>query len=327
LASALLGFWLMRGNPSEGREWSAKLLERTGHWGQTARHARTLSVAGRLAHYQADFTAAGTLLEQALSIARASGDKKEIAFALLWLGRTALRQRDGQMAEPLIEEGLAIYQELQDQWGIAMAFQRLAELAGEQGDQRKSEEFFMKTLARYRDLGDRFISAEVLNALGEVTRFEGDYERAGTFYEQALEILKELGSRFPSTNPLIGLAWVLLHRGDYRKANDLFEESLKLHREYDYKMGMVEECLGGFAAILGMTGKPEPAARLFGAVASLLESIGMAGRMEPQDQKEFDHYITAVRAQLDEGDFEKARVEGRAMTLEQAIEFALRETK
>jgi tetratricopeptide (TPR) repeat protein len=160
-----------------------------------------------------------------------------------------------------------------------------------------------------------------------VTRFAGDYERAGTFYEQALEILKELGSRFPSTNPLIGLAWVLLHRGDYRKANALFEESLRLHREYAYKIGMVEECLGGFAAILGMTGRPGPAARLFGAVESLLERIGMAGRMEPQDQKEFDHYITVVRAQLDEGDFEKARVEGRAMTLEQAIEFALRETK
>jgi predicted ATPase/DNA-binding SARP family transcriptional activator len=327
LASALLGFWLMRGNPSEGREWSAKLLERTEQWGQTAGRAHVLNFAGRLAHYQADFAAARSLLEQALSIARVSGDKKEIAFALLWLGRTALRQRDGQIAAPLIEEGLAIYQELQDQWGIAMAFQRLAELAGEQGDQRKSEEFFMKTLARYRDLGDRFISADVLNALGEVTRFAGDDERAGTFYEQALEILKELGSRFPSTNPLIGLAWVLLHRGNYRKATDLFEESLKLHREYDYKIGMVEECLGGFAAILGVTGKPEPAARLFGAVASRLESIGMAGRMEPQDQKEFDHYIAAVRPQLNEAAFEKAWAEGRTMILEQAIEFALGETR
>jgi predicted ATPase len=328
LASALLDFWVMRGNPSEGREWSTKLLERTERWGQTSRRAHALNIAGRLAHYQADFAAARTLLEQALSIARASGDKKEIAFALLWLGRTTRRQRDDQIAGPLIEEeGLTIYQELQDEWGIAMAFQRLAEIAGHRGDQRRAEEFFMKSLAKYRDLGDRFMTGEVLNALGEVARFVGDDERAGTFYEQALEILRELRSRFPPAIPLMGLAWVSLHRGDYRKATALFEESLKLHREYGYKLGMMEECLGGFAAIFGMSGKPAPAARLFGAVESLLERIGMAGRMEPQDQKEFDHYITVVRAQLDEGDFEKARVEGRAMTLEQAIEFALRETK
>jgi predicted ATPase/DNA-binding XRE family transcriptional regulator len=323
LASALLGFWLMRGNPSEGREWSAKLLERTKQWGQTARRAHTLSLAGRLAHFQADFASARMLLEQALSIARVSGDKKEIAFALLWLGRTASRQRDEQIAQSLIEEALTIYQELQDEWGIVMAFHRLAELAKTRGEHGKAqEEFFMKTLAKYRNLGDRFMAGEVLNALGEVARFEGDYERAGTFYEQALEILRELGSRFPPATPLVNLAWVSLHGGDYRKARALFEESLKLNREYGDTIGMVE-CLGGFAAILGMTGKPEQAARLFGAVESLPESSGMAGGLEPPDQKEFDHYVAVVHGQLDEAAFEKAWAEGRAMTMEQAIAYAL----
>jgi tetratricopeptide (TPR) repeat protein len=219
-----------------------------------------------------------------------------------------------------------IYQELQDEWGIVMAFQRLAELAGHQGDDRKAVEFFRKTLAKYRDLGDRFMAAEVLNALGEVTRYEGDYEGAGTFYRQALENLRELGSRFPSGNPLIGLAWVSLHKGDYRKASVLFQESLELHMEYGYKMGMVEECLGGIAAILGMTGRPEQAARLFGAMEYLLEGIGMAGRIEPQDQKEIDHYVAVVRGQLDEETFAKAWEEGSAMKFEQAIKFALKET-
>ena len=323
LGSALLDFWLMRGNSSEGREYLAKLLERTQQWGQAAGRAHALNVAGRLAHYQADFAAARILLEQAIPLARASGDKKEIAFALLWLGKTALRQRDAQSARPLIEEGLAIYQELQDKGGIAMAYHRLAELAAHQGDHRKAEEFFTKALSKYRDFGDRFMAGEVLNALGEVARGKGDYERAGTFYEQALEILKELGSRFLPAIPLFNLAWVSLQRGDTRKATALFQESLKLHREYGYRIGMVEECLGGFAAILGLTGKPEGAARLFGAVESLLEGIGIDGLIEPQDQMELDHYIAAVRAQLDEKSFAKAWEVGRAMTLEQAITYAL----
>jgi predicted ATPase/DNA-binding XRE family transcriptional regulator/Tfp pilus assembly protein PilF len=323
LVSALLDFWLMRGNPSEGREWSARLLERTEPWGPTARRAHTLSVAGRLAYSQADFMAARPLLEQALGIARASDDKKEIAAALFWLGRTALRQRDDQIAQLFIEEGFTIYQELQEEWGSEMAFHRLAELAATRGDYGKAEEFFMKTLTQYRDRGDRFMAGEVLNALGEVARFQGDYERAGTYYEQALEILREVRSRLRPATPLFNLAWVSLHKGDYRKSNALFEECLKLHREYDDKIGMVEECLGGFAAILGMTGKPEQAARLFGAVESLLESVGMPGRMEPPDQKEYDHYVAAVRGQLDEAAFAKAWDQGRTLTLEQAIELAL----
>jgi hypothetical protein len=72
-----------------------------------------------------------------------------------------------------------------------------------------------------------------------------------------------------------------------------------------------------------MTGKPEQAAQLFGAVESLLEGIGMSGRIDPSDQKEFDHYVAAARGQLDEAAFAKAWAEGRAMALEQAIELAL----
>jgi tetratricopeptide (TPR) repeat protein len=159
--------------------------------------------------------------------------------------------------------------------------------------------------------------------LGELARFQGDYERAGVFYEQALDILRELRSPVRLATPLFNLAWVSLHRGDYERAHAMFAESLRLQREYGAKIGMVEECLGGFAAILGMTGKPEAAARLFGAAESLLETAGMARLIEPSDQKEFDHYVTAVRAQLDEAVFENAWSEGRAMTMEQAIAYAL----
>jgi len=327
LASALLEFWLMRGDPREGREWMAKLFERIKAWGETARRAQALNVAGRLAHYQSDFVVARTLLEQSLRIARGLGDKKEIAFALVWLGKTAVYQRDYQIAQSLLEEGFAMYQELQDEWGIATAFQRLAEIAEIRGYSGKEQkEFFLHTLAKYQTLGNRFLAAQVLNALGENARFEEEYESAGIFYEQALEVHRELG-RFPTATPLFNLAWVAVHSGDYQKARRLFEESLKLHREYGYKIGMVEECLGGFAAILGMIGKPEAAARLFGAVEALLEKIGRAGGMEQLDQKEYDYYVAAVRAQLNESALAKCWAEGHALTLEQAIEYALEKSK
>ena len=322
LASALLDFWFMRGNPSEGREWLAQLLERTNQWAQPAKRAHALGVAGQLAYSQRDFASARSLLTEALAIARIAGDEKGIALALLWLGRTTHRQHDDRAAQAFTEECLTIYQRLQDQWAMAAAIYTLAAVAAAQGHYAEAEERYMKSLAIFQELGDKLRAGSVLNGLGELARLLGDYERAGKFYEEDVAILREQRSPVALVTPLVNQGWVPLHGGDYRKAKALFGESLKLSKEYGNKNGMAIS-LAGFASVLEMTGKPEQAAQLFGAVESLLEGIGMAGRMDPSDQKEFAHYVAAARGQLDEAAFAKAWAEGRAMTLEQAVEFAL----
>jgi predicted ATPase/transcriptional regulator with XRE-family HTH domain len=322
LASALLEFWSMRGNPSEGRAWLSKLLERTDQWGQTTERAHMLSGAGQLAHIQQDSASARRLLEEAVPIARGLGDKKEMAFALLWLGRTAHDLRDDRAARLFVEECLKIYQGLHDQSGIAMAMFHLSIMDANQGHYAEAEERGMKSLLKFQQLGDKHRAGQVLNALGEFSRLRGNYERAGKFYEEAIEIFREQRNRHPMATPFFNLAWVSLHRGDYRKARTLFEESLELCKEYGITIPIVH-ILSGFASVLGMTSKPEQAARLFSAVESLVESFGMAGRMNPSDQKELDHYLAIVRVQLDETTFAKAWAEGRAMTMEQAMEYGL----
>jgi hypothetical protein len=61
-------------------------------------------------------------------------------------------------------------------------------------------------------------------------------------------------------------------------------------------------------------GQPERAVRLWGAAEALYDSIG----------KHTDYYDrAAARAQLDDATFAAAWAEGRAMTVEQAIAYAL----
>ena len=48
--------------------------------------------------------------------------------------------------------------------------------------------------------------------------------------------------------------------------------------------------------------------------------------MEPADQKDYDHYLEVVRKQLERSVFENAWAEGRRMTLDQVVEFALEQT-
>ena len=59
-----------------------------------------------------------------------------------------------------------------------------------------------------------------------------------------------------------------------------------------------------------------------GASEAALERMGAF--YQPVDKKEIDRIIANVRSQLDEATFQAAWVEGRAMTLEQAVADALR---
>jgi hypothetical protein len=65
----------------------------------------------------------------------------------------------------------------------------------------------------------------------------------------------------------------------------------------------------------------ERAARLFGAAEALREAIGTP--LPPADRAEHDRSVAAVRTALGEEAFAAAWAEGRALTLEHAVAFAL----
>jgi non-specific serine/threonine protein kinase len=61
------------------------------------------------------------------------------------------------------------------------------------------------------------------------------------------------------------------------------------------------------------------ATRLLGLTSELLESVGF--RFDPWDRELYDGYVAAARKGLGEEGFGKAWAEGRAMSMEQAIEY------
>jgi tetratricopeptide (TPR) repeat protein len=303
-----------------------KLLSLTSLWGPTAKRARVFGVSGWLNYINRNFASGRLLLGESLSIARTLDDKRQVAFALEWLGEISNRQRDDQTMQKYAEECFPLYEKLQDHRGMARAMSQLANVATNQGHYAEAEKLCNDCLARLREIGDGFGFREAyfLNGLGELARMRGDYEQAGKLYEENLEILGNLRSRTVMAASTYNLGWVSLQRGDFPKAKMFFEEGLNYYGEYDNKDAMTY-CLSGFAALLGMIGKPNQAARLFSAMESSYEEIGDRV-MDATDQKEIDFYLEVVRRQLDETSFAKAWAEGRAMTLKQAIAFASLET-
>ena len=81
--------------------------------------------------------------------------------------------------------------------------------------------------------------------------------------------------------------------------------------------------LEGLAAAAEAHGQTERAARLFGAAEAWREVAGTP--LSPVQRAGYEREVAAVRAQLDAARFAAAWAQGRAMSLEQAIAYAVSE--
>jgi DNA-binding CsgD family transcriptional regulator len=109
-------------------------------------------------------------------------------------------------------------------------------------------------------------------------------------------------------------------QGDAAQAYLYYAESLTVFVELMDKQS-IPQCLEGIAGLANAAGQPAHAARLFGAAEALCESAGVP--LPPVMRAEYDLDVAATRAQLDEPTFATAWDARRALTLEQAIAYAL----
>jgi hypothetical protein len=119
---------------------------------------------------------------------------------------------------------------------------------------------------------------------------------------------------------LDNLASVAQHRGEYVQAQMYFQKMLGL----SHKAKAAMDCAGylaGLAGVAAASGNPGQGAKLFAAVKSQLDFLG--ARLDYADHAEYERNLAAVRIQMEDDEFESAWAEGLAMTLEQAIDFAL----
>ena len=359
LAGALSLFWNDSNYQREGRQWLEQALVRAQmSMPSKAIHAKLLFGAGLLgAEGAGPLSLARERLAESAALFKRLGDKRRTAQALDRLGHVIANEGDLATARPLLEEGLALATELGDKLLQSRAHFSLGDLlqqANDPGARLQLEE----NLARAHEEDDKFFLGSVLlllagldvkqgdlstarvrtdealaifratgmnsglywalNSLGDLARLEGDYERAGALYEQALPYARDVGSAVPWT--LHNLGQVAQYQGEHARATALFKESLSLRQQEGEKEG-IAEALAGLAGVAAATRQPERAARLFGAAETLRHAIHHDIRR--QNREPYDLYLPLARAQLGEAAFSKAWAEGRAVTLEQAIHYAL----
>lgn len=104
----------------------------------------------------------------------------------------------------------------------------------------------------------------------------------------------------------------------------MFRESLRLGWEIDHKQ-IILYSFFGLAGVAAGQGLPARAARLWGVAEGMSEAYGAVVSSLVRFYTRYEDNLTTSRSQLDEGAFAAAWAEGRAMSFEQAVEYALGE--
>jgi non-specific serine/threonine protein kinase len=248
------------------------------------------------------------------------------AKALNEAGFIALFQGDLGRATAMLEESLALSKDLGDKLGITTSIQHLVYALVHAGDSAH--------VARLREEAEELRSghlnqqtlAHLLDSLALAALDAYDYEQALACAEEAATLHREIGDLQGIIISLTALGMITLEAGDPERAKLYFEENLQLLQKMEHKMG-IAYCLLGLAGVAGEQVRPDRAARLWGAAEALREAIGM--NLSPFDRSHYryENRLAAARSLISEEIWEAAWSEGRAMTLEQAVGYALGEVQ
>jgi predicted ATPase len=263
---------------------------------------RVLAEQGYFCAYLGRYEEARELLQQSLTLLRASVDAAALAHTLAVLGYMKTRLGEFQEAREHAEESLAIYRALGDHDRMVYCLVTLSYIHLSQGTYEKAYELSSEGLAISRDiLGDPLATEHCLLSLSAAASYLGQYATARRWAEEGLQISKALHHRSGIGDALKSLGLISDKLGETERAEALLRQSVFEFREIGDRT-LIADALVDLGTVTRASGAESEAKQY------LLEALRTA--IEAQTNH------TALRAVV-----EIARIEMREGNTELALEW------
>jgi DNA-binding CsgD family transcriptional regulator/tetratricopeptide (TPR) repeat protein len=237
----------------------------------------------------------------------------------------ALSQCDFEAAKVYGEEALALWRELEDEEGIVSALTLLGFTAVlSQRADIPVVALLEEAMELRPKLKDHSVIGNLLRLAGEVAGIQDDLGRARALLEEALALFREAEDPYGIGPCLYDLGLVAFTRTDYDKASALLRESLRISWETSHKP-ITLYSLFGLAGVAAPRGQPARTARLSGAVEAMMKASRFEVAPLARSATKYDDHRADALSRLGEEAFAAAWSEGKAMPLEEAVEYALSE--
>lgn len=362
---ALWQFWWRRGHLAEGRHWLEAALDvdaKTGGSEQRT-HARAMALfaAAKLTIEQEGNATALYQAEESVRLFQLTGDKEGLSNALAELGHAHRKHGNYAGARQCFDQSVAIRRNAGDTNGVCVGLVGLGLLALSTGDYPEARARLEETLALQRNQGNRLGIIQAQCILATIHMVVGEYSQAEALLEESLRLIDRadvyslsialallgesaLGqNRLELAKPLLleslslkrvaslhgQLADTLLNLGCLARRSGDAVEALTRCREALTCLqtgGDRRNTVNGLAlaaATAYMTGQEERAARLLGAVDATSSEIGYA--LNLAFRQEYSYVTDSLGERMQSARLHAARAAGRALTLEQAVAYALSE--
>jgi non-specific serine/threonine protein kinase len=320
LATALVGFWRLRGHIGEGGRW----LETGLTQGRSASvdsiapgvRAEALNALGVLRMWQGSYREAQALHEEALAIWRALGDTRGEAMTRFRLGFLADKQNAGDLARGHLLDSLRLFRRLGDRWGVDLARNRLGVVFLNQGDYARAKRHLMNSLARLRACQHTGGVATTLLNLGALLLAQGDSRQATAALRESLALHERLHDHLATAYAHLYLGYAAYQDQAPAEAERQFRFCLGLvtSETSESSPELIVRLFDGLAAIASKQGRALHAARLWGAMAALRERYGVRYRTAWERQG-YEGAVAAARTRLGIRAFDAAWVEGSQRSL------------
>jgi tetratricopeptide (TPR) repeat protein len=222
--------YLSLGCPSEVLQTAQRQIEIASDLGdlELCRALANLGIG-----YQAfgDLSRAIECYEEALGVARRSGDRSPEGGILSCLGSAYRALGERQRAVEHYEQALRIAKEIGDTALQASAHSILGDLYGALREPRRAAEHYDEALRAARAIGNRSLEGWTLGSLGNEYSILGERRRAIECYEHASAIARDIGDRLLEgwAADCLGHAYRVL--GEPRRAIDYHEKALEAAQE------------------------------------------------------------------------------------------------
>jgi predicted ATPase/class 3 adenylate cyclase len=282
--------------------------------------ARVLAAAASAASLWASASLGHEWAEQAVSMARDVGDDGVLCEALSARALTAIFSGRSEDARAAGAEVIQLARPRKDWWVLALTETSLAlsDMAGGRPDVAEAR-IVAATEAAKRS-GNPFVIAFAANTRGQISGLLGRLDDARRSFVEAIAAYGEMRDGRFVLIARSDLAHALRRSGAVAEAEALYRETLHAWQHAGSR-GAIANQLESFGLLA--IGKQDPlrAARLFGAAESIREAAGAV--MLPHERSEYDAAVARLRDNGDPASVDAAWADGRRLTLDEAVAFAV----
>src|SRR5574341_829213 len=195
VAASISLYWIARSHFLEGLEWLRMYLSRGVEPVHQPSRVKLLYRSGAMAGYMFDHLTGRKLCEQAIELARALGQKRDLAGALYYFSEIAGQMGQKSEARTALEESISLCWQEQYHNQLSISLASMGVLLDQAGDFDGAQSTLEEALAIAQRSNDWWGVGHALQSLGAINRFKRRYDASIDYFVRSLEVTLKIGDR------------------------------------------------------------------------------------------------------------------------------------